>query len=180
MVTLFCSLESPCILCIRCQRFHFLLCQTMTALDRLMDAKPKRSKGRGSKNGAVKVQRTSVRLNIPGPQLPADVDTSVRVDGDGRDGGVDGLDDADGASHAQTWIMSTPEGNPIAAEFLFLLHGAERADMTSFERVFNLFDGRSDAQVTQARAQWQEWRKKDELEMRYFAQDGEGKWEKRG
>ena len=91
-----------------------------------------------------------------------------------------GLDDADGASHAHTWIMSTPEGNPIAADFLFLLHGAERADITSFERVFNLFDGRSDAQVTQARAQWQEWRKKDELEMRYFAQDGEGKWEKRG
>ena len=89
-----------------------------------------------------------------------------------------GLDDADGVSHAQTWIMSTPEGNPIAAEFLFLLHGAERADMTSFERVFNLFDGRSDAQVAQARTQWQEWRKDSDLEMRYFAQDDEGKWEK--
>ena len=91
-----------------------------------------------------------------------------------------GLDDAEGLSHAQTWIMSTPEGNPIAAEFLFLLHGAERADMTSFERVFNLFDGRSDAQVAQARTQWQEWRKDSDLEMRYFAQDDEGKWEKRG
>ena len=91
-----------------------------------------------------------------------------------------GLDDGDGVSHAQTWIMSTPEGNPIAAEFLFLLHGAERADMTSFERVFNLFDGRSDAQVAQARTQWQEWRKDSDLEMRYFAQDDEGKWEKRG
>ena len=47
-----------------------------------------------------------------------------------------GLDDADGASHAHAWIMSVPEGNPISAEFLFLLHGAERPDMTSFKRVF--------------------------------------------
>ena len=91
-----------------------------------------------------------------------------------------GLDDAEGLSHAQTWIMSTPEGNPIAAEFLFLLHGAERDAMTSFEWVFSLFDGRSDAQVAQARTQWQEWRKDSDLEMRYFAQDDEGKWEKRG
>ena len=52
--------------------------------------------------------------------------------------------------------------------------------MTSFERVFNLFDGRSDAQVAQARTQWQEWRKDSNLEMRYFAQDDEGKWENRG
>ena len=91
-----------------------------------------------------------------------------------------GLDDAAGAAHAQAWIMSSPEGNPVSAEFLFLLHAAERADMTSYERVFNLFDGRSDAQVAQARTQWQEWRKDSDLEMRYFAQDDEGKWEKRG
>ena len=91
-----------------------------------------------------------------------------------------GLDDADGASHAHAWILSVPEGNPISAEFLFLLHGAERPDMTSFERVFNLFDGRSDAQLSEARSQWQEWRKNEALEMRYFAQDDEGKWEKRG
>ena len=78
------------------------------------------------------------------------------------------------------WIMSEPAGNPIDAEFLFLLHGAERPDMASFERVFNLFDGRSDAQVSQARAQWQEWRQDESLEMRYFAQDDDGKWGKRG
>ena len=91
-----------------------------------------------------------------------------------------GLDDADGASHAHAWIMSMPEGNPISAEFLFLLHGAERPDMTSFERLFNLFDGRSDVQLSEARSQCQEWRKNKALEMRYFAQDDEGKWEKRG
>ena len=91
-----------------------------------------------------------------------------------------GLDDAAGTERAQAWIMSEPAGNPIDAEFLFLLHGAERPDMASFERVFNLFDGRSDAQVSQARAQWQEWRQDESLEMRYFAQDDDGKWGKRG
>ncbi len=90
-----------------------------------------------------------------------------------------GLDNADGASHAHVWIMSAPKHNPISAEFLFLLHGAERPDMTSFERVFNLFDGRSDAQLSEARSQWQEWRNNEALEMRYFAQDDEGKWKKR-
>ena len=52
--------------------------------------------------------------------------------------------------------------------------------MTEFERIFNLFDGRSEAQVMHARAQWQNWRSRDGLEMRYFAQDDSGKWEKRG
>ena len=91
-----------------------------------------------------------------------------------------GLDDAAGATHAEAWVMSVPDGNPVEAEFLFLLHGADRPDMAAFERVFNLFDGRSDAQVTQARAQWQEWRQDSSLEMRYFAQDDDGKWHKRG
>ena len=91
-----------------------------------------------------------------------------------------GLDTASGAERAQAWIMSEPDGNPIEAEYLFLLHGAERSDMAGFERVFKLFDGRSDAQVAQAREQWQAWRQNETLEMRYFAQDDDGKWGKRG
>ena len=90
-----------------------------------------------------------------------------------------GLDDAHGAEHAVAWIVSAGDSNPIKAEFLFLLHGAERPDMGGFERVFNLFDGRSEAQVTQAREQWQAWRGSDNSEMRYFAQDDAGKWEQR-
>lgn len=91
-----------------------------------------------------------------------------------------GLDDAKGAAFASSWILSDGETNPVNAEFLFLLHGAERADMHNFERVFNLFDGRSEAQVAQARSQWQSWRGTGGLEMRYFAQDDSGNWEKRG
>lgn len=90
-----------------------------------------------------------------------------------------GLDQDTGADHAPIWIVSEGDDNPVKAEFLFLLHGAERADMAGFERVFNLFDGRSEAQVTQARTQWQKWREDTAFEMRYFAQDEDGKWEKR-
>lgn len=90
-----------------------------------------------------------------------------------------GLDDAAGAERADIWINSGPDGNPVSATFLFLLHGAERPDMASFERVFNLFDGRSEAQVAQAREQWRSWQAANALTMRYFAQDDTGRWEQR-
>ena len=90
-----------------------------------------------------------------------------------------GMDEAAGAEHSVAWIVSAGESNPIDAEFLFLLHGAERSDLNSFERVFNIFDGRSEAQVQQARGQWQSWRESGDVKMRYFAQDDEGKWEQR-
>jgi DNA polymerase IIIc chi subunit len=51
--------------------------------------------------------------------------------------------------------------------------------MASFERVFNLFDGRSEAQVGQARARWAALREQADTQMRYFAQDDAGKWEQR-
>jgi DNA polymerase-3 subunit chi len=90
-----------------------------------------------------------------------------------------GLDDAPGSEDAPVWITSDPATRQIEAEFLFLLHGAEREDMASFERVFNLFDGRSEAQVGQARARWAALREQADTQMRYFAQDDAGKWEQR-
>ena len=90
-----------------------------------------------------------------------------------------GLDDAPGADRAGIWINSGVEGNPVSAEFLFLLHGAERPDMGGCERVFNLCDGRSEAQVAQAREQWRSWKASEDLTMRYFAQDDTGRWEQR-
>ena len=99
-----------------------------------------------------------------------------------------GLDDAFGRDKAPVWICSASSDkdgaetggiSPDGATFLFLLHGAQRDDMPRFERVFNIFDGRSEAQVGQARDQWQSWRDMDATEMRYFAQDDTGKWEQR-
>ena len=91
-----------------------------------------------------------------------------------------GLDDAPGRDKASVWISSDSADETMSADFLFLLHGAERGDMRRFERVFNIFDGRSEAQVGQARSQWQNWREQNGAEMRYFAQDDDGRWKQRG
>ena len=90
-----------------------------------------------------------------------------------------GVDDAEGVDVASVWISTDPARNPIDASFLFLVHGQTPPSLEGFERVFNLFDGRSEAQVEQARAQWQTWRGMAGLEMRYFAQDDDGKWQQR-
>ena len=68
-----------------------------------------------------------------------------------------GLDDADGADHCHVWISTDMAANPIKAEFLFLLHGSVPTTWDGIARSFYLFDGRSDAQLQQARDQWKEW-----------------------
>ena len=89
-----------------------------------------------------------------------------------------GLDDADGQDIAKIWISTNMSVNPINAEFAFLLHGSEPADISQFERVFNLFDGRSEAQVQQARDQWKSWGDLVLAERGYFAETDDGRWEK--
>jgi len=42
-----------------------------------------------------------------------------------------------------------------------------------------VFDGKSDAQLQQARSQWQKWKSHAETELAYFAQTAGGKWEKK-
>ena len=90
-----------------------------------------------------------------------------------------GLDDAEGQDIAQIWISTDMESNPIKAEFVFLLHGSVPANFDQFERVFNLFDGRSEAQVQHARDQWKNWGELDKAERGYFAETEDGRWEKK-
>jgi DNA polymerase-3 subunit chi len=67
--------------------------------------------------------------------------------------------------------------NPISAKFMILMHGAEPLEWRGFERVFVVFDGKSDAQVEQARTQWKLWRDLPDREISYFKQLAGGKWE---
>ena len=90
-----------------------------------------------------------------------------------------GLDDAEGQNIAKIWISTDTAVNPINAEFVFLLHGSEPADIGEYERVFNLFDGRSEAQLQQARDQWKRWGDLASAERGYFAETDDGRWEKR-
>jgi DNA polymerase-3 subunit chi len=68
----------------------------------------------------------------------------------------------DGASHAQA---------------LFLLDGAGWTKRAGVERLFVLFDGREEAAVTHARAQWR-LAKEDGLVPTYWRQSEDGKWTK--
>ena len=90
-----------------------------------------------------------------------------------------GLDDGDGVEFANVWISSDMSVNRIKADFLFLLHGSEPTSWDGFSRVFCLFDGRSEAQLQQARSQWKQWKAGTDFDLGYFAQNVEGGWEKK-
>ena len=91
-----------------------------------------------------------------------------------------GVDDGDGQQQAKVWISTDPKKNQIAAPFLFLTHGVMPGSWDGIERAFVLFDGRSDAQVQQARGHWKEVIGRGELNASYFAQDDDGRWQKKG
>jgi DNA polymerase-3 subunit chi len=89
-----------------------------------------------------------------------------------------GLDDADGAEHCHVWITTDMAANWIKAEFLFLLHGSVPTTWDGIARSFYLFDGRSDAQLQQARDQWKEWQNLGDSKLGYFSQNAQGGWDK--
>jgi DNA polymerase-3 subunit chi len=55
------------------------------------------------------------------------------------------------------WLTADPDlsgGAPNAARFLFLLDGADCAQLAAFARVFDLFDGNDESAVAAARRRW--------------------------
>jgi DNA polymerase III subunit chi len=89
-----------------------------------------------------------------------------------------GLGDADGVEHCNVWISTDMAANPIKGEFLFLLHGSVPTTWDGIARIFYLFDGRSDAQLQQARDQWKEWQGRADSKLSYFSQNARGGWDK--
>ena len=89
-----------------------------------------------------------------------------------------GLNDADGAEYCNVWISTNMATNPIKAEFLFMVHGSVPASWDGIVRSFYLFDGRSDAQLQQARDQWKEWQGLANSKLGYFSQNAHGGWNK--
>ena len=89
-----------------------------------------------------------------------------------------GLNDADGAEYCNVWISTNMATNPIKAEFLFLVHGSVPASWDGIVRSFYLFDGRSDAQLQQARDQWKEWQGLANSKLGYFSQNAHGGWKR--
>jgi len=54
----------------------------------------------------------------------------------------------------QPVFLTAVEENPAGARFLFLVDGAQSADLAGFLRVFDLFDGNDSGAVAAARGRW--------------------------
>ena len=61
---------------------------------------------------------------------------------------------ATGEAELQPIWLTTADDAPNGARFLFLVDGAGSEKLDSFARVFDIFDGNDEAQVTQARERW--------------------------
>lgn len=61
---------------------------------------------------------------------------------------------ADGDPDLQPIWIATDDEAPNGAHYLFLIDGANSARLASFTRVFDLFDGNSEAAVRAARERW--------------------------
>ncbi len=86
----------------------------------------------------------------------------------------------DGFAEEQPIFITDDDINLNSADFLFLVNGSECdcAQASSFERVFNIFDGNSDPALKQARRLWKSF-KDSNFEVNYWQQNDSGKWEQK-
>lgn len=61
---------------------------------------------------------------------------------------------ADGFSDKQPIYLTTEDERPNGAQVLFLVDGADTAEVAAYERVCDLFDGNDEEAVQAARARW--------------------------
>ncbi len=85
---------------------------------------------------------------------------------------------ADGNADRQPiWLTAAPD-NPNGAAVRFLVDGARIADVSGYERIVYLFDGRDPEAVTRAREDWTRC-KAGGHDTTYWQQSDRGSWEKR-
>ncbi len=77
----------------------------------------------------------------------------------------------------QPVLITDQPGNPNGAHALFLIDGAGLDDAPNFERACVIFDGRDEAALALARAQWKE-AKAAGADAAYWRQNSAGAWEK--
>ncbi|MFZ0603471.1 MAG: DNA polymerase III subunit chi [Roseiarcus sp.] len=84
----------------------------------------------------------------------------------------------DGDPMSQPIFLTSEADNPNAATMLVRLSGAEASDADdAFELVVLMFDGRDEAALAQARAEWRRL-KDQEQAISYWRETDEGGWEK--
>jgi DNA polymerase-3 subunit chi len=84
----------------------------------------------------------------------------------------------DGSPEAHPIYLTAGDDNPNGASVRFLVDGAALADPSPYARVVFIFDGRDEAAVAQARADWQAAKAKGHA-VSYWQQDEGGRWQKK-
>lgn len=85
---------------------------------------------------------------------------------------------ADDGARQPVWLTDKDE-TPNGAQVLFLVDGADRADIEGFERCVYMFDGGDEAAVDKAREKWKSL-SDTAHSLTYYQQNASGKWEKKG
>ena len=83
------------------------------------------------------------------------------------------IDDPD--PEEQPIFLTHLDENPGRAEYLFLVEGADRTDLESFDRVVILFDGKDPSRLDAARRKWKLLREASAT-LSYWQQDPTGRW----
>ncbi|MBX9945525.1 MAG: DNA polymerase III subunit chi [Reyranella sp.] len=81
------------------------------------------------------------------------------------------------AARQPVWLTHVDE-NPNGASFLFVADRARSERVASYKRCFELFDGRDETAVEDARARWKDYRAAGHT-VAYWQQTDGGGWEKK-
>lgn len=84
----------------------------------------------------------------------------------------------DGFPQRQPIFLTTTADNPNAATVRFLVDGADAEDLSGYQRVVYMFDGRDDEALARARAAWKRM-KAAGFTATYWQQNDSGRWEKK-
>ena len=76
------------------------------------------------------------------------------------------------------WITPDDE-NPNASDILVLTDGVPAGDIGAWRRCLEMFDGRDEMAVTEARRRWSDYKGADH-DLTYWQQTERGGWEKQG
>lgn len=82
------------------------------------------------------------------------------------------------ADRQPVWITPDDE-NPNGADILVLTDGATAGEITAWRRCLEMFDGRDDAAVAEARRRWSDYKAADHV-LTYWQQTERGGWERQG
>ncbi|MCW5746091.1 MAG: DNA polymerase III subunit chi [Alphaproteobacteria bacterium] len=142
--------------------YHLVRGSLEDVLPRMLDLTLERGKR------AVVLLGSAERVEAVNAQLWTFDPASFLPHGSARDGH---------APRQPVWLTHVDE-NPNGAAYLFVADGARSAHVADYERVSEIFDGRDEAVVADARSRWTAYKAAGHA-LEYWQQGERGGWEKK-